>query len=247
MKKIYYNTKVLRALYSDEYLEVNTLEGEELKKYIEERKKEEMKKSGGFYQKNENTTIKRVCIKHGQEVGLQGECERCVLMRKVNIPQRYETVVGNSKYLDLINSGGICFTGSVGSGKTYELISALMAYNDVKGQYGYAQFNTFGEIMRKIRTASYNGEYEEKYDIYKRCELLVIDDFGVENKTEFSLEFVYNIINDRYNNCLPMLISTNLTSEEITAQYSQRITSRLIEMLTIIKLEGKDKRNHTNI
>ncbi len=188
---------------------------------------------------------KKICQIHKLPLTYGELCDKCQTYSLLRIPKRFYHVKSNSDYLEKISKGGILFTGSVGTGKTYELVSALLAfYISNTGNYPYPKFQTFGEIMREIRSSFANNSYESLYNRFAWCKLLVIDDLGTENKTEFSSEFIYNIINDRYNNCLPVLMSTNLTSEEITSNYSQRVTSRLIEMLTVVKLDGKDKRNN---
>lgn len=45
--------------------------------------------------------------------------------------------------------------------------------------------------------------------------MLIIDDLGVEKKTEYNLEIIYKIIDDRLTHKKPMIITTNLTLDEI--------------------------------
>ena len=53
------------------------------------------------------------------------------------------------------------------------------------------------------------------------CDLLIIDDLGSEFSTQFTVACIYNIINTRINLGKPVIISTNLTGEELEAKYTQ--------------------------
>ena len=72
--------------------------------------------------------------------------------------------------------------------------------------------------------------------------MLLIDDLGTENTTEFSKEFLYNLVNERYNYCLPLIITTNLRAQELQELYSQRLVSRLAGMCHTVVLNGEDLR-----
>lgn len=86
------------------------------------------------------------------------------------------------------------------------------------------------------------NEYIKSLDNYK---LLIIDDLGAERQSDYMLEQVYNIIDSRYKNGQPLIVTTNLPLSEIKnpsdIKYS-RIYSRIIEMCVPIKFEGPDRR-----
>jgi DNA replication protein DnaC len=86
---------------------------------------------------------------------------------------------------------------------------------------------------------------QEYYDGLNDYRLLVIDDLAAERKTEYMSEIIFNVIDSRYRANLPMIVTTNLTSEELKNPIDmsyQRTFSRLLEMCTPIKVEGEDKR-----
>jgi DNA replication protein DnaC len=105
------------------------------------------------------------------------------------------------------------------------------------------------------------GEIKKTYDedsIYTTAQvesklrdvpLLIIDDLGKEKVSDWVLEKFYSIVNYRYENYKPMIITTNLTLEEIEEKFDNTngyiggaIVSRLIEMCRIMKMEGEDYR-----
>ncbi len=45
--------------------------------------------------------------------------------------------------------------------------------------------------------------------------LLILDDFGMERGTEYGLEQVYNVVDSRYRSRKPLIVTTNLTLEEL--------------------------------
>ena len=73
----------------------------------------------------------------------------------------------------------------------------------------------------------------------------MIDDLSTERKTEYMQEIVFNVIDSRYRAKLPIIVTTNLTREELLNPADltyQRIFSRLFEMCTPIEVSGKDRR-----
>ena len=75
-----------------------------------------------------------------------------------------------------------------------------------------------------------------------RCDLLVIDDLGAEFSTTFSQSVLYNILNERITAGLPVILSSNLTLEQISATYNERIASRILCGCTSFVFTGEDIR-----
>ena len=78
-----------------------------------------------------------------------------------------------------------------------------------------------------------------------RYTLLIIDDLGAERSTEFAQEQVFNIIDARYRSGKPMIITTNLTAEEIKNPQEvgyARIYDRILERCFPIAVMGESRR-----
>ena len=78
-----------------------------------------------------------------------------------------------------------------------------------------------------------------------RYDILVIDDLGAERKSEYMQEMVTNIIDSRYRSGLPMIITTNLSSEEIKRPDNisfARIYDRLMERCFPQEITGPSRR-----
>ena len=64
----------------------------------------------------------------------------------------------------------------------------------------------------------------------------------LKKTTEYTVEYIYKIIDSRYRNTKPVIIASNLTIEELKEKISERIVSRIFEMCKGVKTEGKDYR-----
>jgi DNA replication protein DnaC len=141
--------------------------------------------------------------------------------------------------LNLVLSGG------VGSGKTHLAVAILreLIREGEAGQkkLGYVKKNVWHyvgntalfasapEILAEIR-ATYGSKEENEQEIiakYANVGYLVLDDLGAEKSTEWSISTLYLIIDRRYRNEYPTIVTTNLTMDEIGQHISRRIASRL--------------------
>ena len=135
---------------------------------------------------------------------------------------------------------GLCFFGSVGTGKTY--FAACIA-NTLLDK-GYPVLMLDFDRIRNTLQSSFEGR-QEYLDSFNRCPLLILDDLGMESKSEYMQEIVYSVIDARYKAGLPLIVTTNLTSEQLKNPNEitqQRIYSRILEMCIPVKVEGNDKR-----
>lgn len=89
------------------------------------------------------------------------------------------------------------------------------------------------------------GRTDESLNLYEQiqeCELLIIDDLGTERNTEFVVSQLFVCLNDRILNQKSTIISTNLTLDEIKANYTERTFSRISNHYRILRLAGDDIR-----
>lgn len=135
---------------------------------------------------------------------------------------------------------GLLLYGSVGTGKTFGAACIANALIDK----GYACLVT--NFARLINTIGGMFDGKQAYiDGLNRYSLLVIDDLASERDTDYMNETVFNIIDSRYRAGLPLIITTNLTAQELKNPADirkQRIYSRLLEMTIPIEVTGTDRR-----
>lgn len=138
------------------------------------------------------------------------------------------------------NGKGLLLYGGVGSGKTYLAACVVNALLDK----GYTCLMT--NFARLSNTISGMFEGKQRYiDDINRNTLLVIDDLATERDTEYMNEIVFQLIDARYRSGLPLIVTTNLTGDELfnpKDMNKARVYSRLLEMCIPIEVEGKDRR-----
>jgi DNA replication protein DnaC len=135
---------------------------------------------------------------------------------------------------------GLVFFGNVGTGKTFVAACIANALID-KGRP--CMVTNFARLINTI-TGMYEGK-QQYIDSLNNFHLLVIDDFAVERNTEYVNEIVYNIIDSRYRAGLPLIITTNLTANELknpADMAKKRIYSRLYDMCLMVEVQGEDRR-----
>ncbi len=123
----------------------------------------------------------------------------------------------------------LLFIGSTGLGKTH-LSTAAAAVIINKGYdvvYDSA-VNIFGAFEHERFDRSYNSGESSSTEKYFDCDLLIMDDLGVELTNQFTVSCLYNLINTRLAADKAMIINTNLTQKELRDRYDTRIVSRLL-------------------
>ncbi|MBR2328049.1 MAG: ATP-binding protein [Clostridia bacterium] len=135
-------------------------------------------------------------------------------------------------------SPNLLLTGQPGLGKTF--LSSAIA-REVIDRGFYVLYESCQNILTRMENAKFKNLNDDFSDLLS-CELLIIDDLGAEFKTQFSESCIYNIINSRIISKLPTVISTNLTPDEISESYHERIGSRILGEYTTVMFLGTDVR-----
>ena len=136
---------------------------------------------------------------------------------------------------------GLLLWGYVGTGKSF--MAACIA-NALLEQGVPVLMTNFSKILNQMG-AMYSEERYQYIASFSNFPLLIIDDLGIERNTEYALEQVYAVIDERYKSGLPLIITTNLTMDELNdpADVAHgRIYSRVLEMCTPIQVLGSDRR-----
>lgn len=159
--------------------------------------------------------------------------------------QRPEVTAACRRYVDhwdemVAENIGILFYGSVGTGKTFY---ASCIANALLERRVTAAATSFPRLLNLLQGAQ---EKQKLLDSLTRYKLLILDDLGVERDSTFGLEQIFNIVDARSHVHLPIIVTTNLTLEELehpsSMQY-KRIYDRVLEMCPVpIKLTGDSRR-----
>jgi DNA replication protein DnaC len=135
--------------------------------------------------------------------------------------------------------GWLLLEGHFGSGKTH--LAAAIA-NFVVSLGVPTLFLTVPDLLDTLRFSYDDPEssFEKRFEEIRQITLLILDDFGTQNATPWAQEKLFQIINYRYINRLPLVVTTNLALEEIEG----RIRSRLVdpELVTRVEIIAPDYR-----
>ena len=151
--------------------------------------------------------------------------------------EAYEAAVEYAKTLNPFTEDGLMFMGDVGTGKTHLAAGILkVAYN--RGLDGV--LISVPDLLNEIRDGYKDGRFNEKK--FKEKFLVILDDLGTEKPSEWVREMLFTLINYRYENKKPLIVTTNCTPSELIEQLGKRTADRLREMCKVVKIEGKSWR-----
>jgi DNA replication protein DnaC len=145
---------------------------------------------------------------------------------------------------NLDDGRGLWLTGDVGTGKTtLAMLISKAALERGRSVAIYSLPRLLSEL-RKTFDESAEMKYLQLLDGLASVDLLHIDDVGAERTSEWVLEQLYSIVNDRYEEQRALLLTTNLNPEELKAQIGERTVSRIFEICggDPLALFGRDER-----
>ena len=150
------------------------------------------------------------------------------------------------RYADLFpqmkrENRGLLLFGSVGTGKTF---TAACIANALLEQGVPVLMTNFSRILNAL-SGLYSEEKNQYIDSLNQYSLLIIDDLGIERSTEFALEQVFNVIDSRYRSKLPLIVTTNMTLEELKNPQDltrSRIYDRVLERCVPLRINNQNIR-----
>lgn len=160
----------------------------------------------------------------------------------------FESIPGTEKALEeAIGFAGdpthrwLVLSGPVGVGKTH--LAVAIAQHAIEQNSMAAYFAAVPDLMDHLRASfspSSEEGYDERFEEIRTAQLLVLDDLGTENATPWAKEKLYQIINHRYVERLPTVITTNVEVRNI----DDRIASRMLDyrLATFVEIDAPDFR-----
>jgi DNA replication protein DnaC len=138
---------------------------------------------------------------------------------------------------------GRWFYGDVGTGKT--LLAMLISRAALDAGLNVAIYSVprlLAEIKETYEESS-KGSYMDLFRRLCSVDLLHLDDLGAERRTEWVLEQLYSIVNERWQDERSIVVTTNLDLDELREQVGWRTVSRLMEICgDPIPIMGPDRR-----
>jgi len=151
-----------------------------------------------------------------------------------------------SKVFKIDKTRSVFLQGGTGSGKTH-LILAMAAEIAKKGHK--IIYTSVESMVKKLSDEKFSYQKDNTRNMeeyYMDCDLLILDDLGMEFQTSYSKSAVYNIIDLRLLSKKPHIIITNFTKSEISKIYSSRLISRLFGEYIFLKFSDEDLRQKIN-
>lgn len=184
-----------------------------------------------------------------------------VLTRK-NVPLRYqEATTDNKAALDWIrNPQGILYLyGPTGTGKSHtawaitrEYFYGEPGYDKVRNigtgtRYGVFEGGSLSTLLEAMKPGRIpddeRGTILDPRERAAKTHLLFLDDLGSSKVTDWALDTLFYILDTRYNEMRPTIISSNLVpGEELTELVGDRIVSRIAQEHTLVPIIGEDRR-----
>ena len=132
-----------------------------------------------------------------------------------------------------IETPWLCLIGSYGNGKTHVLCAIVRSFagRGVHAVYAYVPA-MLKEIQGAIDPTTATARYTEVFAAYQRSSVLALDDLGVEQSTEWSRATMEELVDYRYRECLPTVISTNRDISDLSPRIARRIGDR--RMCTVV-------------
>ena len=140
---------------------------------------------------------------------------------------------------------GLLFWGKPGNGKTFAAGCIANGLLETEGMHvPSVKMTTFGTILNKL--PGMTAQDKEWYlNSFLACDLLILDDFGMERQTDYAREQVFNIIDGRYLAQKPLIVTTNLSLSELKHPRDtteMRIFDRVLELCVPVCFDGESLR-----
>ncbi len=192
----------------------------------------------------------------------QQRAEAAVARWTTAVPYRYRNAVADRSEVvhwadraicDYRSAGFLVLTGAVGNGKTHQAYGALRRIAEAGPKSFQMIATTAPDLYGLLRPGGSDKGTEFELRKLARIPLLLLDDLGTEKLSEFTEEATYRLLNERYNECLPLIVTTNLpvraatvngqpTGPDLVSRLGERLSSRLSQTATLVAFTGPDLR-----
>lgn len=159
-----------------------------------------------------------------------------------NLDPKLQEVIGNQ----LTKLKGVYLYGAAGSGKTH-IAYAIAEEMEKRGlNVRFHKVNKLVHLFRDNRDYAGRELLDSFIGLSKnfgsKRDYLFLDDLGSNKESEYAIDCLTMILDYRYENNLPTIITSNASMVELEENVGSRVYSRLVGMCKEIKIEGRDRR-----
>ena len=187
----------------------------------------------GRLRQNQYEKLRSICFQGSELIGATFARDDCSNPKLSETCKAFAEIVTGGSSRDWLLLWGDC-----GTGKSF--MAACIANAAIDAGMT-ARFITVPEIEQQL----WNADRATVYDEFNHVDLLIIDDFGCERRTDYMDEIKFNLIDGRLRSGKPCVITTNLTLHDfaVPADLTQkRIVSRIFERAKTFHVQGDDRR-----
>lgn len=163
---------------------------------------------------------------------------------------------------ETLTGKGVMLIGGVGTGKTHlaaatanAILDSQRISDDLAERAATDEsqcekvvpdvfFSRTVSLLDRLRDDMDGKKRNQTISICKNAGLLVLDDLGTEKPSEWVRERLYDIIDHRYNDYLPVIITTNATPDELRERLGWRTYDRLREMCYLVTIQATSYRRN---
>lgn len=154
-----------------------------------------------------------------------------------------ENAYNQAKHFAQNHQGWVLLHGGYGTGKTHLAAAIANFAVDLKIP---TIFITVPDLLDTLRYTYQSSDetFEERFEEIRQVPLLILDDFGTQNATSWAQEKLFQIMNYRYINQLPLVVTTNLSLSQIEGRIRSRLQDP--ELVTRVHIQAPDYRRPTD-
>lgn len=182
----------------------------------------------------------------GEQVAEQRERRLAYFL--AHVPRRYANVVPDDTATawaravagNPVDTRSLLIVGPTGTGKTHHAYATLRALADTGSGAQWVAY-TAADLYAALRPRA-GRDTEAEFERIASADVLFVDDLGAAKLSEWTEEVTYRLINNRYEQCLPGIFTSNVPPSQLRDCLGERIASRLVEMCERVTLKGADLR-----
>jgi DNA replication protein DnaC len=156
--------------------------------------------------------------------------------RVLELSQRYVNGIASKSY-----PGWLVLSGRPGTGKTMLLSCMAVALANAQVRSHYTTQAAMGREFRATYQRGAERSEAELFDHYARVPLLLLDELGA-GSTEHTDRLVFEVLDARYADNLPVVIATNHPRSALQDVVGERLFDRLTEEATFLAFDWESNR-----
>lgn len=132
---------------------------------------------------------------------------------------------------------GLMLLGNTGTGKTH--LACSIGNHIIRRHQGAVSYGKVSDYAREVRSTfgRQKGERTEKQvmrALTHDAQLMILDEIGAQQQTDFNIQLVFDLIDGRYSEGLPIVVCSNLNAKQLEAYIGERAMDRLRQVAPVV-------------